>query len=88
MFENEYLITDILEHHLDNDSVVGYSATLISKETGHRMNVELSENLQGISAYYRKNDVLYPLVTGKKHIKELQNGESVEVEIAVVRTDK
>lgn len=84
----EYEIVDILEHHLNNDAIMGYSATLVNKETGKRMDVELSENNQGVFAYCWKNDILYPLVTDKKHIADLQNNEQVEIEIAIERTDK
>lgn len=87
MIENEYTIVNIREYHLDNDAVLAYSATLVSKATGKRMDVELSENAQGIAAYNRATDVLYPLVTEKKHIKDLGEGEVVEIIVAVPRTD-
>lgn len=87
MIENEYIIVDILEHRLNNGAELAYSATLVSKATGKQMKVELSENAQGIVAYNRRTDMLYPLATEKKHIADLSNGEYVEILVAVPKTD-
>jgi len=59
MNETKFTIENLLEHHLNNDTELAYSATLVSKDTGKSINVELSENAQGIVAYNRRTDMLW-----------------------------
>lgn len=82
-----FIITKLSEHHLDNNSKVAYSAILINESNGKQIEVELAEGAQGIVAYCPKNDVLYPLITEKKRILDLRDGEEVDIEAAIVRTD-